>query len=263
MPTNVHSTALLSPKAQIGDNCTIGAYTTIHDHVVLGSNSTVEAYCELGYPQKGLDDSPLVIGEYAHIRSYALLYQGSTFGDHLHTGHRVTVREKTLAGRYLSIGTLGDIQGDCQIGDYTRFHSNVHIGQKSSIGDFVWIFPYTVLTNDPHPPSYDLLGVNVDDFAIIATMTTILPGVHIGSEALIGAMSLVNKDVPARAIVFGVPAKERGTIAQVKDFNGNAVYPWFPNMKERYPEEAESLWEAYITAHQAQLNPDHIDENPI
>ncbi|MBE2267924.1 MAG: N-acetyltransferase [Anaerolinea sp.] len=256
MAANIHPTALVSPSAQLGDDCTIGAYTIIHDHVSLGSNSTVEAFCELGYPQKDMGASPLVIGDHAHIRSYSLFYQGSIFGDHLHTGHRVTVREKTSAGRYFSVGTLGDIQGHCQIGDYTRFHSNVHIGQKSSIGNFVWIFPYTVLTNDPHPPSYALVGVHVDDYAIIATMTTILPGVHIGSEALVGAMSLVNKDVPARTIVFGVPAKERGTVTQVMDAEGNAVYPWFPNNKDRYPAETEQLWEAYLIARQAQLNPD-------
>jgi UDP-3-O-[3-hydroxymyristoyl] glucosamine N-acyltransferase len=69
---------------------------------------------------------------------------------------------------------LSDLQGHCEIGDYVRFHSNVHIGQKSKIGNFVWIFPYVVLTNDPYPPSNNLVGVTVHDFAAIATMSVIL-----------------------------------------------------------------------------------------
>lgn len=263
MTTSIHPTALISPKASLGDNCTIGAYTTIHDHVVLGNNSIVEAYCELGYSQKDMGDTPLIIGDHAHIRSYSLFYQGSSFGDYLHTGHRVTIREATTVGRYFSVGTLGDIQGHCDIGDYTRFHSNVHIGQKSSIGNFVWIFPYTVLTNDPHPPSYSLKGVRIDDYAIVATMTTILPGVHIGSEALIGAMSLVNKDISPATIAFGSPAKGRGAVTQVMDAHGNPVYPWFPNLKHRYPEEAALLWETYVTARQEQLNPRGSDERSV
>ena len=118
-----------------------------------------------------------------------MFYNGSVFGERLITGHRVTVREKTFAGKNLQIGTLGDIQGHCTIGDYVRFHSNVHIGQKSLIGNFVWIFPYVVLTNDPHPPSETLIGVTVCDYAAIATMSVILPGAVVAKGVLVGAHS--------------------------------------------------------------------------
>ena len=80
----------------------------------------------------------LIIGQDSLIRSYSILYGGSTFGSRLITGYRVTVRERTKAGENLQIGTLSDIQGDCVIGNYVRFHSNVHIGMKSEIGNFVW-----------------------------------------------------------------------------------------------------------------------------
>src|SRR5581483_1539376 len=113
----------------------------------------------------------------------------------LTTGHRVTVREGAQAGKNLQIGTLCDIQGHCTIGDYVRFHSNVHIGQRAKIGNFVWIFPYVVLTNDPHPPSDVLIGVEVEDFASIATMSVILPGVKVGTHSLVAAHSSVSRDV--------------------------------------------------------------------
>jgi Acyl-[acyl carrier protein]--UDP-N-acetylglucosamine O-acyltransferase len=176
----IHPTALVSPQAKLGENVTVGPFTVIHDNVQVGSGTCIDGYCELGYPTSLADDQPLIIGCDSVIRSHSVFYQGSHFGDGLVTGHRVTVREKTKAGKNLQIGTLGDIQGHCEIGDYVRFHSNVHIGQYSCIGNYVWIFPYVVLTNDPHPPSEVLMGVIIEDFVAIATMSIILPGVTVG-----------------------------------------------------------------------------------
>jgi hypothetical protein len=76
-------------------------------------------------------------------------------------------------------------------------------------------------------------------------------------------MSLVNKDVSSATIAFGSPAKERGAVTKVMDAQGNPVYPWFPNIKDRYPEEAAALWETYISARQGQLNPHRSDESPV
>ena len=158
-------------------------------------------------PSALADGKPLVIGEDAVIRSHSVFYEGSTFGKQLSTGHRVTVREKTVAGEGFQIGTLSDIQGHCEIGEHVKFHSNVHIGQHSTIGNYVWIFPYVVLTNDPHPPSNVMLGATIEDYAVVATMSVVLPGVTVKSGALVGAHSSVGKDVAANTVVLGNPAK--------------------------------------------------------
>jgi len=148
----------------------------------------------------------------------------------------VTIRERTVVGSHCRVGTLSDIQGRCQIGDYVRLHSNVHIGQQSRIGDFVWIFPYVVLTNDPHPPSNTLYGVDVHDFAVIATMSVILPGVTIGKDALVGAMSLVRDDVEAEAVVTGNPARKRASIRDIRSRdNGEPLYPWREHFERGMP----------------------------
>lgn len=63
----------------------------------------------------------------------------------------------------------------------------MHIGKESKVGNFVWIFPYVVLTNDPHPPSNVTVGCEIGDYAAIATMSIILPGVKVGQHSLIGA----------------------------------------------------------------------------
>lgn len=244
MTVKVHPTALVSDKAKFGENVTIGAYSIIHDNVVIGDNSVVEAYCELGIENKFCDGLPLIIGKNAHIRSHSAFYAASTFGDNLITGHRVTVREKTKAGVGFQIGTLGDIQGHCTIGDFVKCHSNVHIGNKSIIGNYVWIFPYVVLTNDPHPPSEVLIGCEISDFAVIATMSVILPGVKIASDTLVGAGSIVGKDVESGWVVVGNPAKPVCEISKIKlrDGSGKNAYPWRSHFHRGYPQHEIEKW---------------------
>jgi acetyltransferase-like isoleucine patch superfamily enzyme len=244
MNTLIHPTALVSNKATIGKNVTIGAYTIVHDNVYIGDNSIVESFCELGVSNKFCDGMPLVLGENAHIRSHSVFYAASTFGKNLVTGHRVTIREKTKVGVHFQIGTLGDIQGHCEIGDYVKCHSNVHIGNKSKIGNYVWIFPYVVLTNDPHPPSEVLIGCEINDFAVIATMSVVLPGVKIASDTLIGAGSIVGKDVPSGWVVAGNPAKPICEIQKIKlkDGSGRNAYPWRSHFHRGYPQQEVEKW---------------------
>lgn len=240
----IHHTALVSPNAKLGSNVTIGAFSIIHENVEIGEETTVGAYCELGCPTPRAAGKPLVIGKRALIRSHSVFYEGSTFGDDLVTGHRVTVREGTHAGLNLQIGTLDDIQGTCQIGNYVRFHSNVHIGQHSMIGNYVWIFPYVVLTNDPHPPSEVQQGVVVEDYVALATMSVVLPGVIVGKGALVGAHSLVTRHVEADTVVAGVPAKKIGNTDEIRLQDGTArpAYPWRRHFHRGYPEDAVKSW---------------------
>ncbi|WEH94237.1 N-acetyltransferase [Acinetobacter johnsonii] len=211
----IHPTAIISTKAKIGNNVEIGPSTIIYDNVVIGDNSIIGAFCELGVANHLSQGNLLIIEQNANIRSHSIFYEGSTFAEGLTTGHRVTVREKVIAGKNLQIGTLSDLQGHCEIGDYVRLHSNVHIGQKSKIGNFVWIFPYVVLTNDPYPPSDSLVGVTVQDFAAIATMSVILPGATIAEGCLIGAHSTVKGLTEPHCIYVGSPAKNVGATSKI------------------------------------------------
>ena len=242
---SIHSTAIISPKAKIGKNVTIGQFTTIYNNVEISDNTVIEGYCEIGVQNNLSGGKVLYIGENSHIRSHSIFYEGSTFKEKLVTGHRVTVREKTVAGKNLQIGTLTDIQGDCTIGDYVRMHSNVHIGQKSQIGNFIWIFPYVVLTNDPHPPSEVLQGVTVKDFAVISTMSVILPGTMIQSGCLIGANSLLGIKTEEGMLYSGNPAKKvcAASKMRLKDGTRKPAYPWKTHFTRGYPEEVILEWE--------------------
>lgn len=230
-------------KLVIGSNCCIGSNTVMYLGTEIGNNTRIENNCEIGYPSDFTDD-PLIIKTDSIIRSHCVFYRGSTFGSKLITGHRVTVREKTMTGENLQIGTLTDIQGDCFIGDYVRFHSNVHIGKKTKIGNFVWVFPYVVFTNDPVPPSENLIGASVKDFASIGTMSVILPGITIGEHAVIGAHSLVTKDVPDGTLAYGTPARKHGFAFRIelKDGTNRSAYPWTRHFHRGYPEEIVKTW---------------------
>ena len=239
MENQISKSAIIREGVKIGknviieDNVFIDYDTIIRDNVHIKAGTTVGARCILGeylmdfYADRENKVHPLVIGANSLIRSETIIYGDTVIGDNFQSGHRVTIREKANIGHHVRIGTLSDIQGDCQIGNYVNMHSNVHIGQKSTIKDYVWIFPYVILTNDPTPPSETLLGVTIDEFAIVATGTVVLPGCHIGKDALVGAGAIVTKDVGEMKVVVGNPAKEISDVTKICDKKtGRAIYPW-------------------------------------
>lgn len=223
----------------IGDNVTInrGTYidynVIIRDNVNLGEDSFVGARTILGEylsdftVNRQRTSHLLSIGDNAVIRSETIIYGDSIIGNNFQTGHRVTIRENSHIGSHVRIGTLSDIQGYCEIGNYVNMHSNVHVGHKSVIKDYVWIFPYVVLTNDPNPPSEELLGVTIEEFAVVATGTVVLPGMVIGKDSLVGAGAIVTKDVQPERIAVGNPARDVGSTSKIKNkVTGEQVYPW-------------------------------------
>jgi len=240
----IHPTANVSPFADIGENVLIGPSTIIHPNVVIGKNSRVEAFCELGVATPLGDKSPLVIGEGALIRSHSIFYESSSIGSGLVTGHNVIVRENTVAGCNFQIGTNTEIQGDCKIGNYVRFQSNVFVGKKTTINDFAWVLPYVIFTNDPTPPSDTLLGAYVEEFACICAGSLILPGVRIGKSSLVAAAACVTKDVPAGKVVAGNPAKvlKDTTEVKLKDGSNKPAYPWTSHFERGYPDDVTSEW---------------------
>lgn len=235
---------IIGDNVVIEENVFIDVGCIIRDNVHIGKGTRVGARCILGeylqdfYEELNCKPHPLYIGTNALIRSETIIYGDCVIGDYFQTGHRVTIREHSKIGHHVRVGTLSDIQGYCQIGNYVNLHSNVHIGQTSIIHDYVWLFPYVVLTNDPCPPSMDMRGVEVDSFAVIATSTVVLPGIHIGQDSLIGAGSVVTKDIPMETVAFGSPAKLHGSIHDVKNpATDQSAYPWRKHFDRGMPWE--------------------------
>lgn len=234
---------IIGKNVIIGENVKIGDNTIIYDNVVIGDNTIVSNNCVLGEPtanyyiNKNYINELLIIGKNSLIRSHTIIYAGSKLGDFLETGHRVTIREKTICGNYCMFGSYVDIQGYCKIGNYSRFHSYVNIGQYSNIGDYVFIYPFVVLTNDPTPPSNDLVGVYIDDYSQITTASILLPGTHIGKFCLVAANSVVGGKFEDDSFIAGNPAKFIGKLSKMPFFNKNGKrhYPWPYNFDRGMP----------------------------
>lgn len=240
----IKENVVIGKNVTLGDNVYIDYGVIIRDNVTIGDNSFIGAYSIIGeyvvdfYNDRVNKNHHLNIGQNALIRSNTIIYGDSEIGNNFQTGHRVTLREKSIIGNNTRIGTLSDIQGHCKIGNYVNLHSNVHIGNESIIKDYVWIFPYVVLTNDPTPPSDVMIGVTVEEFAVIATGSVILPGVTISKDTLVAAGTIVNKNVEEGHIVIGNPCKDIGDIRKIKNKNTNdSVYPW------RYTFDRGMPWE--------------------
>jgi acetyltransferase-like isoleucine patch superfamily enzyme len=227
----------------IGENVKIGDNTTIYDNVVIGSNTTICNDCIVGeplsgyYTDAGYSNPHTIIGENSLIRSHSIIYAGAQLGKNLVTGHRIMIREETVTGDYCMFGNSVDIQGHCTLGHYNRFHSYISIGKYCEFGDFVFIYPFVVLTNDPTPPSTDLKGAKVGSFTQISTGAVILPKVVIGEHCLIGANSTVGGEYVDDSFIVGNPAKRVGQLSKMPFFNehGKKHYPWPDNFDYGMP----------------------------
>lgn len=233
----------VSPKARVGRNVRIGDNSTIYDNVEIGDNSTICNDCVLGEPlaayygESDYENPATVVGRNALIRSHSIIYAGCTLGEGFSSGHRITIREKTAIGSHCSIGTLCDIQGNVTIGNYCRLHSNVHISQTCSIGDFVFLYPFSVMTNDPCPPSKEVKGGRIGSYTQVGVHAIVLPGIQVGENCLIGANSVVNKKVPDFSIVMGDPMRVVMDIRKYVVMGKGRPYPWMNRFDRDMPWE--------------------------
>jgi acetyltransferase-like isoleucine patch superfamily enzyme len=187
----------------------------------LGSGATVDPTATLGeLPARSISDLTLRIGQRASIRSGTVIYAGSTIGDDFATGHNVVIREENLIGNGVSIWGGSTVDYGCRIGDRVKIHTGVYVAQFSTLEEDVFLAPGVILANDPHPGcprSKDCMrGPTIKRAAQIGVNATIVPFVTVGEFALVGAGSVVTKDVPARAVVYGNPARVVANVADLR-----------------------------------------------
>jgi acetyltransferase-like isoleucine patch superfamily enzyme len=184
--------------------------------IKIGERAEIDEDVILGYPSGRLQKGgALVLGARARIRSGSVIYQAVTIGHDFETGHHVVVREENRIGDSVSIWTNTVIDYGCRIGNRVKIHSNVYVAQYTVIEDDVFIAPGVIFANDKYPVSDRLEGPRVKKGARVGVNATILPGIVIGQEALVGAGSVVTKDVPDRAVVVGNPARVIGTVDEI------------------------------------------------
>ncbi len=130
-------------------------------------------------------------------------------GKNVKIWHFAYVGDDVEIGDNVKIGSLAHIDYNVKIGDNTLIEGLVYIPPLSRIGKNVFIGPSAALTNDPYPPSGKLVGVTIDDNAIIGSKAVIKAGVTIGKNSVVAMGAVVTKDVPADMVVAGIPAKQK------------------------------------------------------
>ena len=193
----------------------------IFDNVTLGEGSVVEDFCIVGTPPRGMKDGELAttIGAGAVLRSHTVMYAGNVIGANFQTGNKVNIRESNRIGNNVSVGTLSVIEHHVEIADNVRIHTQVFIPEYSVLEEGCWIGPNVVFTNAKYPLSPgvkdSLAGPVIRKGAKIGANVTLLPGVVVGENALVGAGSVVVRDVPPGAVVAGNPARIIRQIAEL------------------------------------------------
>lgn len=190
----------MGKRKRIGQNSIIKENATIGDGVVIFPNVYIGENTKIG------DGSIIQYG--------AFIEHDCNIGKHCRIGTNAVLRRETNIGDYSIFGSLSASEGKNWIGNHVLIHSQCHLTLGIIIEDWVFIAPLFVGANDPkmlhgrrHIEKFVPKGPHIRFGSGIAVNVTLLPGVVIGRECLIGASSLVTKDVPDFSIAIGVPAR--------------------------------------------------------
>ncbi len=188
MTNNIHTTAVISNKAQIGKNVSIGPYCVIGDNVKIGDNTkllshvVVEGYTTIGsnsiiYPFACIGHAPQDL-KYSGEKSEVIIGKGNTIREY------VTINPGTQGGGMLT-----------KIGDNCLLMVGVHIAHDCILGNHV------IMANNATLAGH----VKIGDFAILGGLSAVHQFVRIGHHAMIGGMSGIENDV----IPYGQASGER------------------------------------------------------
>jgi len=185
----------------------------IYPGVIWGGKYVLGPFVIIGHPAAGREPGAdaTKIGSGANIRSHSVIYAGNTIGTRFQTGHGTLIRESNEIGDDVSIGSGSIVEHHVRIGNGVRLHSNVFIPEYSVLEDNCWVGPNVVVTNARYPRSprakEELVGAYIETGAKVGANVTILPGVRIGRDALIGAGAVVTRNVAAGEVVVGNPGR--------------------------------------------------------
>ena len=158
----------------------------------------------------------------AYIHPSADVSPQAMLGPGTRVWHQAQIRERAKLGANCIVGKGAYIDFDVAIGDNVKIQNGVYVYHGASVKDGVFIGPGVILTNDKLPRAINPDGSLKNDAdwqvsltliqrgAAIGAGSVILPGVTVGEFALVGAGSIVTRNVPAHGLVYGNPARLRG-----------------------------------------------------
>lgn len=220
---NIESSAKIGKDCIIGENVVIHANVVIYPGTKIGDGTEIFDGAVIGRPPKGagnlvhkLEDTfdPVEIGNGCVIGSNAVIYAANKLGNNVLIGDGACIREHA------------NIEDKALIAQQCTFNHHVTVKKNSKIMDLTHITARTIIEEDvfigvgvssANDNNMRIKGSEVGEASVITLKkgckigsgSTLLPGITVGENAVVGAGSVVTKDVQADTRVMGVPAKIR------------------------------------------------------
>ncbi len=213
----------VAPGAVVDSRAYLGNWVTIYPRVHLGSETTVMDGVVLGRPPipnatvtrpvrtEFLD---LAIGAGTIIGCNSVIYTGTRIGKRVLIGDLASIREGCSIGDDVIIGRGVMVLYNCQIGARSRIQDQAHLVGNMIIEEDVFIGMGVTSTNDDEVyvnrfghSKLNLQGPTIRRFAVIGAGATLLPGVEIGTGAMVAAGAVVARDILPWTVAAGVPAQ--------------------------------------------------------
>jgi acetyltransferase-like isoleucine patch superfamily enzyme len=198
----VHETAVVYPGTVLGAGVKVLEGAVVGKQPSLSPRSTAK--------REPLE--PTEIGEGTIVSTGAIVFAGSRIGARVILGDQSCVRERVAVGDDVVLGRGSLVENDTTIGARTKIQAGAYITAYCTLEDDVFIAPCVVTTNDNFmgrtEKRHELIkGPTIRRGARVGGGAILCPGVEVGEEAFVGAGAVVTKDVPARKLVVGNPAR--------------------------------------------------------
>jgi acetyltransferase-like isoleucine patch superfamily enzyme len=199
---DVHPTAIVYEGTILGDGVRVLEHAVVGKQPTLGAKSTA----------KRDPLPPARIGAGTVVSTGAIVFAGSSVGANCIVGDQSCIRERVELADDCVLGRGSLIENDTTVGEGTRIQAGAYITAYSTLEEDVFIAPCVVTTNDNFMGRTEqrralMKGPKIRRAARVGGGAILCPGVEIGEEAFVGAGAVVTKDVPARKLVVGSPAR--------------------------------------------------------
>lgn len=172
----------------------------------IGEGSRIMDYTIIGMVSRKNTGNGAIIGKDCVIRNHNCIYEDVIIGDDFQSGGLTQIREDVKIGNNCKVGTLCTIEIGAAIGNHVNIQGHCNIGEWTKIEDGVFVGPMVIMATD-FKMDGNIRPATIKSGARIGSNSTIVGGVTIGEGVIIGAHSVVTTDIPPFTIACGIPAR--------------------------------------------------------